>query len=310
MGASIGGLLGPLLAGILMSKYSPWVPIYLTLLSIPFIYGLILLLPETLVKKPKSETAPITLMEHISSGAQDLSSATKILRNINVPLVLVVFLFQNPRMTAETTTLIQYISKNFGWTLAQTSILLSPLGLVGILVLGLMPKLSDLLTSRDRHGFGFSTFRKDLFLLRTSMLLLSVSSMLQGFSQHIVPFLMALFVATLGSATGPLARATVSHFVDDAYTSRLYAIIGMVEVLGSFTGGPVLAWFFDIGMQLKGVFIGLPFFYVSILSFLTLGALLFVKPPVAARSYEDDILSDDEEVDESELHSGSAIRLD
>lgn len=310
MGASAGGLLGPLISGILMSKYGPWVPVYITLFSIPLVYAVIFLVPETLVKKPKSNAAPVSLKEQIRSGIRDLSSATEILRNVNVPLVLVVFFFTNPRMTAESTTLAQYVSKNFGWTLAQTSVLLSPLGLVGMLVLGLLPKISDLLTSKGRYGFGFSNFRKDMFLLRTSMLLLTLASLIQGVSLNIVPFIFGLFIATLGGADSPLARATVSHFVDDAYTSRLYALIGMAEVLGSFTGGPVVAWFFEKGMKLKGIFTGLPWFYISFLCFLTWVALMFVKPPVAKRSVEEDILSDEEEVEEPEPHPNNAIRLD
>lgn len=302
MGVAAGALLGPLLAGLLMASYGPWVPIYVTLFLIPIVFAILMLIPETLVKKPKSDAAKLTMRDHISNGIKDLSSAIQILKNINVPLVLVVFFFQNPRATAQSSTLTQYISKHFGWTLAQTSILLSPLGIIEMLVLGLLPKLSDILTS---PRFGFTNFRKDLFLTRISMLLLGVASLIQGLSTNIVIFLSALFIATLGGAESPLARATVSHFVDPAYTSRLYALIGMAEVLGSFTGGPVLAWFFGKGLELKGIFTGLPWFYISFLCFLTFTALLFVKPPPLNKSREDEILSDEEEV-----RPDNPIRLD
>lgn len=304
LGVSGGALLGPLLAGLLMSAYGPWMPIYVMLISVPIVYATLLIIPETLVKDQKSPEASMTLKDHITHGIKDLSSAVQILRNINVPLVLVVFFFSNARMTAQSSTLAQYISKNFGWTLAQTSVLLSPLGVVNMIVLGVLPKLSDILTSRR---FGFSIFRKDLFLTRASFLLLGVSSLLQGFSGNITLFLIALFIATLGSAESPLARATVSHFVDPAYTSRLYALIGMTEVLGSVTGGPVLAYFFDKGLQLKGVFTGLPWFYIAFLCFLTLVALLFVKPPATGGRREEEIIDSEEE---DGLQPDHPIRLD
>jgi MFS transporter, PCFT/HCP family, solute carrier family 46 (folate transporter), member 1 len=302
MGVAGGALVGPLLAGILMAKYGPWVPIYVTLFAIPPILIILMMIPETLVKKQKADGAKLGMRDHIANGIKEFSSAFQILKKVDICLVLVVFFFLNPRAAAQSSTLTQYISKHFGWTLAQTSILLSPLSIVEMLVLGLLPKLSDVLTS---PRFGFTNFRRDLFLTRVSMLLLAVAILIQGISTNIVIFLFALFVAQLGSAVNPLARATVSHFVDPAYTSRLYALIGMVEVLGSFTGGPVLAWFFSKGLELKGIFTGLPWFYVSFLCFLTFTALLFVKPPPPGKSSEDGILSDDDEI-----RPDNPVRLD
>ena len=101
-----------------------------------------------------------------------------------------------------------------------------------------------------------------------------------------VLFLFGLFVSTFGAADSPLARATVSHYVDAQYTSRLYALIGMVEVLGSFIGGPALAVFFDWGLRKKGLWYGLPWFYIAFLSSVALFALALVRPP--KQSQEDE----------------------
>jgi len=93
-----------------------------------------------------------------------------------------------------------------------------------------------------------------------------------------VLFLIGLFIGTFGAADSPLARATVTHYVDPEFTSRLYALIGMIEVLGSFIGGPVLAFFFDQGLRRKGIWMGLPWFYIAFLCSIALTALMFVKP--------------------------------
>ena len=92
---------------------------------------------------------------------------------------------------------------------------------------------------------------------------------------HVGLFILGLFIGTFGAADSPLARATMSHYVEPEYTSRLYALIGMAEVLGTFIGAPVLAAFFHIGLQKKGIWTGLPWFYLAFLSFVAWLALLF-----------------------------------
>lgn len=56
--------------------------------------------------------------------------------------------------------------------------------------------------------------------------------------------------------------------------------MGMVEVLGSFLGAPALAYFFNIGLAKKGLYTGLPYFYIAVLCTIALVALMFVTPPV------------------------------
>lgn len=238
---------------------------------------------ETKKKQNKDQTLVEAFKEHVSHGVDDLIHSKEMVKNINIPLVLLTFFFQSARFTAYTTTLTQYVSKHFGWKLAEISLLLSPLGVLNLLVLVALPKVSDMLVSRR---FKFTVFGKDLFLTQVSTAIIILGAIIEGFSHNIVLFLFGLFIGTFGAADSPLARATVSHYVDPQYTSKLYALIGMMEVLGSFIGAPVLAGLFNKGLERRGLWIGLPWFYIATLCAIAFVALLFVKPPKKHRQEE------------------------
>ncbi|KPM44028.1 hypothetical protein AK830_g2495 [Neonectria ditissima] len=289
-GATAGGLLGPVAAGLIMQRFGPWVPIYLVLTTIPVVLAIFCLLPETLTIKIKSQRdeadEPVlnSLRDRLEQGVKELIQSLDILKNRSVLLVTVTFFVQNARYSAYTTILSQYVSKHFGWKLAETSLLLSPLGILNLIILGGLPKVSEMLLS---PRFRMSPFRKDLFLTRVSTCMLVLGAIVQGFSHSVVVFLFGLFISTFGAADTALARATVSHFVQPEYTSRLYALIGMIEVFGSFIGGPVLAWCFATGLKHKALLMGLPWLYVGFLCLVAYVSLLFVKPPKKLPREED-----------------------
>ncbi|RGP73028.1 mfs transporter [Fusarium sporotrichioides] len=291
-GATAGGISGPAIAGILMNKYGPWLPIYLVLFTVPIIMGILVLLPETLtvnVKKQQAQSgkrAPSSLKEHISHGVKDLKHSLDMLKNVSVAMIFITFFIQNARYAAYTTTMSQYVSKHFKWKMADVSLILSPMGILDLAILAGLPKVGDrLMASR----FRMTAFGKDLFLTRISTVMLVLGAFWQGLSHNAVMFFFGLFIETFGAATGPLARATVTHYVQPEYTARLYALIGMIEVVGSFIAGPVLAWCFDQGLKRKGIWIGLPWFYISFLCSIALVALYFVKPP-KKRSREEEVV--------------------
>ncbi|TWU72145.1 hypothetical protein ED733_003321 [Metarhizium rileyi] len=280
-GATLGGLIGPLLAGVLMTNFGPYMPIHIALIVTPFMLCVFFFIPETLnldtrAKKHQDQTFAQAFQEHVGKGLDDLMHSMNMIKNHNIPLVLLTFFFQSARFAAYTSVLAQYISKHFGWKLAETSLLLSPLGVLNLIILVALPKLSEILVSRR---FKFTVFKKDLFLTQVSTFLIIVGALIEAFSHNVVLFLFGLFIGTFGAADSPLARATVSHYVDTKSISKLYALIGMTEVLGSFIAGPVLAKLFNIGLERRGIFIGLPWFYVASLCGVAFTALLFVRPP-------------------------------
>ncbi|KAK5993615.1 Efflux pump ustT-like protein [Cladobotryum mycophilum] len=287
-GAAAGGLIGPLIAGALMQKFGPWVPIYLVLIATPFNFLLFFFIPETLVidvkVKRQSETVVDALKEHVAKGLHELKESFGMLKNPNIPLILIYYLFQNARLTAYGNIIVQYLSKNFGWKLAETSFLLSPLGVFNLMVLAALPKISEILMSRR---FGYSSFQKDLVLTKMSTIVFIIGAVIEGMSSNIVMFILGIFIQIFGTANSPLARATVTHYIEPEFTSRLYALIGMVDIVGSVFGGPVLAWCFSTGLEKKGAWMGLPWYYIAFLGSLTWLGLVFVRPPPAKDTNKD-----------------------
>ncbi|RSM15255.1 hypothetical protein CEP52_000841 [Fusarium oligoseptatum] len=308
-GSTAGGITGPVISGLLMQKYGPWVPIYLVMATVPVVLATLALLPETLTvnlknqKTPADRATPTTFKEHMTHGLDELIHSLNMLKNLSVVMILVTFFIQNARFTAYMTILGQYISKHFKWKLAEVSILLSPLGILNLIILGGLPKIADILVS---PRFRMTPFGKDLFLTRVSTGILAFAAFFQGSSHNIVLFLFGLFIGTFGAADSPLARATVTHYVPPEFTSRLYALIGMIEVIGSFIAGPVLAWCFDQGLKRKGFWMGLPWYYISFLCTLAWVALLFVKPP---RKHSREDPRDTDEDDAEEYMPDAPLRL-
>lgn len=181
-GATVGGLVGPLLNGFLMQKYGPWVPIWVSISCMPFIFVAFGFLPETLpVERRKkggdSDLSIESVKRKIGATLVEFRKALGLFANPSIPLTLLTFLFQAARYTAYTSTILQYVSKHFGWRLAETSFLLSPFGLLNLIVLAILPRISTLLMS---PRFGYSSFNKDLLLTRYSTVLLFVGAVIEG----------------------------------------------------------------------------------------------------------------------------------
>nr|XP_036574561.1 membrane protein C14C4.07 [Colletotrichum truncatum]KAF6781010.1 membrane protein C14C4.07 [Colletotrichum truncatum] len=285
VGAVSGGLIGPVVAGALMENFGPWVPIRIVLLLTPMVFLSIVLLPETLRMKVDDSAKPqVPLLDAVKdafrNGLHELKESIGILHNRNIILCLIPSLLHSALMGSHSSTLSQYVSKYFGWTLAQTSFLLAPLGILHLGILLVLPWISKSLI--DPHGrFRRTTFGKDSILAKASYLMMALGGFIEGISWNVVIFLMGLAVTTLGSASGPLVRAMITEFVDAEHTSRLYALTSMVETLGSPLGGPALAWAFTLGLEKKGAWRGLPWLYVGVMGTLTWAALLFVREPRA-----------------------------
>ncbi|KAK1981876.1 major facilitator superfamily transporter [Colletotrichum cereale] len=286
VGAVTGGLLGPMTAGFLMERHGPWAPIRLLVFVAPVVLVLVMLLPETLHGGGRADGSPprkrlglgAAVGEALDNGLHELRESVDVLRDRNILLCLAPSLVQGPLNAAAGQTLPQYISKYFGWTLARTTFLLSPLGLGHLAVLLALPWVSRLITD-PRGRFRRTGFGKDALLARASYVMIASGALIEALSRDVGVFAAGLVVGTLGSASFPISRALITEFVAPEHTARLYALNSMVDTLGSPLGGPVLAWAFSVGMERKGGWKGLPWFYVFFLATGVWAALMLVKEP-------------------------------
>ncbi|KAK3299611.1 general substrate transporter [Chaetomium fimeti] len=280
-GAVSGGLLGPITAGLLMEHMGPWFPVSLVFCITPFVFILALFLPETLPIKLQDASQPEEtrpLAKRLREEIKELRVSFSLLKNRNIALSLPAFLIQPALFAAYSSTLAQHISTYFGWSLAQTSYLLSPLSILQLVIIVLLPFLSGFLT-RETGRFRLSVFSKDLLLTRISLAFFIAAAVIEGLSREVVLFLVGLTIGSIGSSYGPLCRAIATSYVEPQQTSRLYALISMLEMGGAMLGGPVLAWCFNIGLSKKGMWTGLPWFYVAGLVLVALVSISFLRPP-------------------------------
>ncbi|KXX82455.1 Major facilitator superfamily domain-containing protein 10 [Madurella mycetomatis] len=269
-GAVSGGLVGPVASGLLMETLSPWFPIFIVFAITPFAFGLLLFIPETLPVKLRAaaeQEEQQSVTERIREAARELGTSLALLKNPNISLSLVHFAIMPALFAAYSSTLAQHISNYFGWTLAQTNYLLSPLGILQLAMILLLPRLSSYLTNQSGR-FRLSLFDKDLLLTKISLVFIIFGALLEGFSQHIALFLVGLTVGTFGACSGPLCRAVAT-----AWGRDWRACAGLV---------------FQYRIGEGGVWTGLPWFYVAGLVFAALMALMFVRRPKKVTTADSD----------------------
>jgi len=277
-----GNLIGPLISSKLMEIGSPWTPLVVAFITTTLAMSLIIFVPETLrLKNNTDEDASqgpkffSSMKLHLQHNFARLTESFSILRSLPLALILLTFLVQAPIILAVGQFFVQYVSKRFDWTLSKTGYLLSIRGIISIIVLLIaLPGLSKLLLS-PYFPFRFSPSRKDYILAQSSALFLTLGSLLLAGSD-ISLVILGVVVITLGGGLAPLCRSLLTAFIDSQHTSRLYTLIGIVESVGSLCAGPALAWFFTMGMKLKGQWLGLPYFWLALVCALATIALCFV----------------------------------
>lgn len=287
-----------------MEKINPWFPVLLVFVLTPTVFIILLFIPETLpIKQTPAEQEPGSSdisKKPFREALAEIRVSLSLLQNRNISLAMVSFFIQPALFAAYSSTMGQHVSKYFGWTLAQTSYLLGPpLSLLHLVVIILVPWISSVLMLPTGR-FRLSVFSKDLFLTRASLFLMICAALLEGFSREAVLFVIGLALGTLGSANGPLLRAIVTSHVQPDETSRLYSLISVMDTSGALIGGPILALCFNVGLSRKGLWIGLPWFYVALLITVAFVALSFLRPPPKKPQTADETLSRDLNTDEED----------
>lgn len=312
-------MISPAVSAYLMS-ISPWISRFM---AFPVITSGVLLLcfiPETLhishdSAPPSdgfsSDSTPQPVLTRKPSWQSSFkshvrSTVTKIRHTphiLPISFVLFVTILQSPNKQILDFS-IRYISKRFDWPLAKTSYLVSVRAAVNIIVLLLiLPFLSRVLTStstsQTRRHISFSLRRnlssqhKDLFLARMAIIFLVAGTILSVFSAFRSVFALGLAIAgmmvfTLGTALPSMCRSLLTSLVKAQQVGRLFAIIAIVETIGSLLCAPALAGLYSIGLKRAKVdrangksgqlgWLGLPFWAVTAWIILIGSCLWFVR---------------------------------
>ncbi|EXL98561.1 major facilitator superfamily domain-containing protein [Fusarium oxysporum II5] len=291
----VADLIVPPITSILMHK-NTWIPLLLAVafqgLSVIVALGL----PETLpVVDPKrfGEDADGISSESTSSEQAEIPSKSDgrwgswLTRNKGSfdfvikdrALSALVFTFLISKVGRQAANMLfQYVSKRYGWTLAQAGFLISLRAGVNIaLFTVILPFIATYAL------VSWSAKSRDLSIGKASIILLILGSFIIFSSQTAVGMMIGLVISTLGSGFAPTMRSLATSLVESRHPNatsdigRLYALISVAEGIGSLVAGPGMALAFHVGMSWGQVWLGLPFGFAAVLFALVSTIVFSVK---------------------------------
>ncbi|KXJ90296.1 major facilitator superfamily transporter [Microdochium bolleyi] len=304
--SSVGNLVAPAIASIMMSAFGPWPVLFTSLAVMASSIVAILFVPETLIAKPvPGEDAPVTLKERCAGATRELVYLFSVMKNPAICLVLAVTFFSLPPSLSTYQFLTQFVSKRYDIPIAETGYVQTSYGIATMLVvLAFLPWLSkfvvrpstpQLLRIENKH-------KRDLILARWSYVMVIIGSCILAISPKLTGFVVGLFVMSLGAGGDSMLKSSASAWVAPDQTSRLFSLMGVIMIGGSLWTSPMLAALFSAGMHRGGGWIGLPYFGVAASTTIMLVLVLFVRAPPEQTESGDEESSGEEEASSTEDH--------
>ncbi|CAK7203641.1 hypothetical protein SEUCBS139899_006379 [Sporothrix eucalyptigena] len=273
------------LAGALLLWGGNWLPLVFGFVAI-IVSGLILIaLPETLHfdtalgKVVPREAAAVGPADNTAPAKRGIASAWHsfvhllrtdaratslfILRNRPLMFLMIPFIFSIVGRFVQS-LLLQYATKRYSWSWSQAAFLLTIRSTTNLcLCLVLLPLASAALarnTSLARAaGTAGSALRKDLWLARVSGSLLVIGAILIAFAVTPALLSVALVVFSLGGGYSSVMRSILNAFVEPHHLAMLNTLLGLLEFSGLMVAAPSLFAALQRGVDLGGVWTGLPF---------------------------------------------------
>ncbi|PLN79614.1 MFS general substrate transporter [Aspergillus taichungensis] len=173
-----------------------------------------------------------------------------------------------------TSLLLQYTSKRFHWSIANSSLLISLRGLITMAnFLLLMPAFSSLLT-KTLH---LPNSLKDLRLSQVCSAVSALGLVAIATAPSRAVLILGIVLVSLGAAFAVACRSFVTTLVRPDHVGTLYTSAAAVSSVGMVIAGPLLAYTFRVGLHWGESWYGLPFLMAGGLYALVSGALMRVK---------------------------------
>ncbi|KAI0882229.1 MFS general substrate transporter [Annulohypoxylon maeteangense] len=284
-----GNLISPGVSSFMMENMGPWPPIWSAIFVIVAAAAAFLFVPETLkhqkdreedTQEPETEvTGPKSRVAHVIARFKESLS---ILKSTSLILLLLTSLGSAPVLYSTLGFMAQFISKRYDIELSKTGYVQSTYGIAQVIqALLFLPWITRyimrdttpaIIRAPDEHY-------RDLSLARCSFGVLVVGILILGLSPNLACFIMGLLLMALAGSFNSLTRSLLTLYIDPEHRSRLFSLVGMVEVVGSVYAQPLLATLFALGMKLGGGWIGLPYYGVSVIVAIAGSLLYFVRMP-------------------------------
>ncbi|KAL9109235.1 MAG: hypothetical protein Q9227_006161 [Pyrenula ochraceoflavens] len=193
-------------------------------------------------------------------------------------LLLTFFVYKISRGAAS--FFIQYVSTRYSWTLANANYLVSMRSFLNIVVFtALLPWATWYLTNKK----GLPSRAKDFLLAKLSVLALLLGTVGIGLSASIPPLVISIVMQTCGMGFAYLIRSIITTMVEPKQVARLYVGITILETLGGLAAAPLAAVLFRWGLELGGMWLGLPHMVTGVIFAITAGGVWWVAAGQAER---------------------------
>ncbi|XDG08372.1 hypothetical protein ABKA04_007987 [Annulohypoxylon sp. FPYF3050] len=284
-----GNLISPAISSFMMERLGPWPPLWCAIAVLLIASVAFLFIPETLKHQKHQEEETLETEAEVSGFKSRVAhiiarfkESLSILRSTSLILLLLTCLGSSPVLYSTLGFMAQFVSKRYGIEMSQTGYIQSSYGIAQIIqALLFLPWITRYLMQDTTHAIirAPDEHHRDLSLAKWSFGILTVGILILGLSPNLVIFIIGLLLMAVAASFNSLTRSLMSLYVDPEHRSRLFSLVGMVEVVGSVYAQPFLATLFAVGMKLRGGWIGLPYFGLSILVAITGSLLYFVKVP-------------------------------
>ncbi|KAI0537467.1 major facilitator superfamily domain-containing protein [Xylaria digitata] len=304
--SSVGNLISPALASILMASAGPWPPIFtsflLGVLPAPFVF----LVPESLKHVPQDDDDDMpdssgfkaTLMQSLG----ELRKSAVVFGSPSMILILLITMLQLSLVLSTYQFLSQFTSKRYHIPIAETGYIQSTYGIAFITVsFIIMPWVTMAILKPGAPAFlRFNDDKqRDLFIARASYIASMVGTFILGLSGSLPGFLFGLVILAFGVSSEGFLKSIATLYVSPEQRSRLFTILGISAIASDLWASPALAGLFSLGMRLGGIWIGLPYFGISGLCVLMFIMGLFIRIPSRSGIDEESDLDERSESEET-----------
>jgi len=266
-------VVGPFGSAALM-ELDPWIPNFLGLALQGIVLFPVLLLPET--KDYRTDDHPSASHEPPQEPTETASTSTVKLSPFamlkaavqdsvaflasDTRLLLLIPAFFMHMLVSSSDILVQYISTRYGLSLADaTFVITMRSACVLALMLAFYPVLNHILRTRLK----WHPQRSDLYLSRFCVIVTAFGFLFMAVAPSLPLLMVAMAVNTLGSGLHLYLRNLATSLVEPHHVARLMTLISWIDTAGLMIASPSLAWLFERGVDLGGLWMGLPFLFTA-----------------------------------------------
>lgn len=266
LGASIAG---PII-GLVVNKSGDWTSLWVGTGLCCSVIPVCLLLPETKntpghnTRHMVPQETDLSLKPTLSAKMEAMWRETvgiaryQFLENTLLGLGLFSLLFTSIGR-ALPMVLSQYAYRRYSMSWAEVGLLTSVKAFVALGMTALVLPSLDYFLRTKCH---MSLIHKDMWLVRSSILVMLVGALCVGLSPTTSSLIASLTIFGLGSGYEFAMRAMLAQVAGDR-VATVYTTMSFMESAGELIASPLLAYLYQVGLRWGGGWIGLPFFFMA-----------------------------------------------